>query len=133
MTRDEMIEKIAAELWRVQVIAAGAQPSVVRGRTPEAFSESSDEIRRLYLRQAAAVLDLCGPKPLVWKKDGRNRWVSLRYIICDSRKSELYRGFIWGEIARGWNTPEPSFEAAQDAAQAHYAAAHWANTPMGDV
>jgi len=77
---------------------------------------------------AAAVLDLCGPKPLVWRVEPRHGWkVGVAYAGPDAhiiRKDE------------GWNfkgNVYPSLEAAQAAAQAHADAEHWRNTRMGDV
>jgi hypothetical protein len=140
MTREEMIERLAAELWRFQVVDSGAPQSVISARTPEAFAENSGQVRRVHIRQAAAVLDLCGPKPLVWDYVSNTQTWQAK-----SGLGEYSVGFDdgwWGELIGNiqWEW-EPDCDprtyygpdAAQAAAQAHYEAAHWAQTPMGDL
>lgn len=109
---------------------------------------------------AAAVLDLCGPEPLVWVQT-----VDTRRGSFERRKWEAAYGCgfvyeIWdydfvnwrgGEPASDAQPPEkrycinlnarrrvyqdyrPTLEAAQAAAQAHATAAHWKNTPLGKI
>jgi len=81
---------------------------------------------------AAAVLDLCGPKPLAWVETGTNRYSAKNFdakVITD--------GNNWATCPEDWppfgGYPHPTLEAAQAAAQAHADAAHWANTPLGDT
>jgi len=90
---------------------------------------------------AAAVLDLLGPRELVWdvfeggggakaKIFGHanyliTRWADGKFEVCES-----YPGYQGARIGDGFY---PTIEAAQAAAQAHAYAAHWANTPMGDM
>jgi len=90
---------------------------------------ASDEI-------AAAVLDLCGPKPLVWAETspGFYRADILRGCYKVYGKDGDWRAVLMAycvgyNVTRGEKTPE----AAQAAAQAHADAAHWANTRMGDA
>jgi len=114
MTRDEMIEKLAKHIAPMLDIW-----------------DSEKEI-------AAAVLDLCGPKPLVWEPElvlatGLYNW---KCEIPSGRELEVFHSWwgmqnVWGYVFDGeyYHTQE----AAQAAAQAHADAAHWANTRMGDV
>jgi hypothetical protein len=123
MTRDEMIEKIA------EAIADAIDA------TPEA--ETAAKVNKA---AAAAVLDLCGPKPLVWDYVSNTQTWQAK-----SGLGEYSVGFDdgwWGELIGNiqWEW-EPDCDprtyygpdAAQAAAQAHYEAAHWAQTPMGDL
>ncbi len=88
---------------------------------------------------AAAVLELVGPKPLVWDvfECGRGAkataWRKANYLITrwsDGRFElvESYPGYQGDNIAGAFM---PTLEAAQAAAQAHADAAHWANTKIG--
>ena len=108
MTRDGMIEKLAKHIAPMMDIW-----------------DSEKEI-------AAAVLDLCGPKPLVWKE-------STTFKACYSGPYTIQYEHAGGVgvwcagidgviFAEGNSKP-----AMQAAAQAHADAAHWANTRMGDV
>ena len=128
MTSNEMIEHIAAELWRVQVVDAGAPASVSHRRTPEAFADHDDRTRDVFLRYAAAVLDLCGPKPLIWQRNG-DHWACGREGLVIRKIASRFTLTRRNAFDQTFDT----IKAAQAAAQAHYAAAHWANTPMGDV
>ena len=88
---------------------------------------------------AAAVLELVGPRPLVWDvfECGRGAkataWRKANYLITrwsDGRFElvESYPGYQGDNIAGAFM---PTLEAAQAAAQAHADAAHWANTKIG--
>jgi len=112
MTRDEMKAKLAA------VIGAA-----IIGKT--STQGASDA--------AAAVLDLCGPKPLEWQRDETNCCI----WDCHSADSNQYR-LLYSErhgdytvLIDGKWVLYDTLEAAQAAAQEHADAAHWANTPMG--
>jgi hypothetical protein len=77
---------------------------------------------------AAAILDLCGPKTLKWQRNG-SHWA------C-GRDGIVIRGIASRFHLTRRNFFDQTFdtlEAAQAAAQAHADAAHWANTPMGDL
>jgi len=106
MTRDEMI----TALTRVIIDHRNA-------------SRASDEI-------AKAVLDLCGPKPLVWEAE-ENHW----YALCPTGSYHIYSANGLFHAHEGDRFSErlefPTLEAAQSAAQSHADAAHWANTKMG--
>lgn len=91
--------------------------------------------------QAAAVLELIRPKPLVWDvfECGRGAkataWRKANYLITrwsDGRFElvESYPGYQGDNIAGAFM---PTLEAAQAAAQAHADAAHWANCPLGKL
>jgi len=132
MTREEII---AATLWRTQATDAGCPESVAAGRTPEAFAESSELVRRPFLKYAAAVLDICGPKPLVWENSG-----TVWFAIFGPGSDAAYRHINGGVVMtirspgrRPKQTIYPNAEAAQSAVQAHADAAHWAGTKLGDV
>jgi len=95
--------------------------------------------RKVAMSQAAAVLELVGPKPLVWDvfECGRGAkataWRKANYLITrwsDGRFElvESYPGYQGDNIAGAFM---PTLEAAQAAAQAHADAAHWANTKIG--
>ena len=86
--------------------------------------------------QAAAVLALVGPKPLVWTKHPNAR------IWRCVRDEYTYRVFGVGpKPTWDFDNPKGDYKASvvEDAdegfaaAQAHAAAAHWANTALGDL
>jgi len=108
MTRDEMIEKLAKHIAPMLDIW-----------------DSEKEI-------AAAVLDLCGPKPLVWFL---NPDIGEGGYLSQERNGVVYHVMDdgWSIHRRGGWQDASSIQAAQAAAQAHADAAHWANTRMGDV
>ena len=82
---------------------------------------------------AAAVLELVGPRKLVWESMGHHmdgeadttcRRYSIRYLDGV--------GHTWRCIDGGFGY-SPSGKAAQAAAQAHADAAHWKNTKIGKL
>jgi hypothetical protein len=86
--------------------------------------------------QAAAVLELVGPKPLVWEAAHKNRWECTAYFVEHytwphplpaQYRLHLVDGTWEGDVLGNY----PTLEAAQAAAQAHATAAHWANTKIG--
>lgn len=86
--------------------------------------------------QAAAVLELVGPKPLVWHYGSAVSSNGTRYLVArtdfDDGCGEFWYIYIDGKPA-GKMGQHNSEEAAQAAAQSHADAAHWANTKMGDT
>ena len=90
--------------------------------------------------QAAAVLELVGPRELAWEmldEDG-NWWRSPAPLFGSIRVENYGSGFTVNWSAPGitdtlvcgnW----PDAKAAQAAAQAHADAAHWANCPLGKL
>ena len=89
--------------------------------------------RQNFLNQAAAVLELVGPRTLVWESMGHHmdgeadttcRRYSIRYLDGV--------GHTWRCIDGGFGY-SPSGKAAQAAAQAHADAAHWKNTKIGKL
>ena len=92
--------------------------------------------RRVAMSQAAAVLELVGPRKLEFVDRGAT--VDHRYkanteygcYYIERSKSGLFNW--WTPMLRG-KVEVNSLEAAQAAAQAHADAAHWANTKIGGV
>ena len=95
--------------------------------TPDAATEAevTDAI-------AAAVLDLVGPKPLVWQSNIYGD--ATAYVAHHNGKKYVYgvdfEGEFYAQTPDG-ETDHPTIEAAQSAAQAYADAAHWANTALG--
>ena len=111
MSRDEMIEKLA-----------------------EALSRDMDQPIS-WNTVAAAVLDLCGPAPLVWCRTPEATTVYAGpYSICETPRG-YFVIFINGEpldpVKHGAYFGYGLLDLAQSAAQAHANAAHWAATPLG--
>lgn len=104
MTRDKMIEALA-----------------------KAIINLHDQDKSAF-EMAAAVLDLCGPEPLVFREEPRNGWkIGVSYAGPDAH---IMRN------DHGWQYKSACFhnlEAAQAAAQDHATAAHWAKTPLGKM
>ncbi len=98
--------------------------------------------RKVAMSQAAAVLELVGPRPLVW---GMVHHRGTDFIEARSSITGTYslrcteRGYtiIWlnerplHPVVHGAHFSYGTLEAAQAAAQAHADAAHWANTKIG--
>lgn len=77
---------------------------------------------------AAAVLDLCGPEPLVFREEPRNGWkIGVSYAGPDAHIMRNDHGWQYKSVCFH------NLEAAQAAAQDHATAAHWANTPLGKL
>jgi hypothetical protein len=133
--REKMIETLAATLWKVQSIDAGTPESVALGRTPEAFANEHALTRKQFTKYAAAALDLCGPKPLVWvyPSDGSAHDEDCRYEVT------MWGNMSWWRLTRGvtgggsYSGDFKDLESAQAAAQSHADAAHWGNTKIGDL
>ena len=85
--------------------------------------------------QAAAVLELVGPRKLEWKPStfSHMAW------ICQGTTTNQYRIALddianeYSALIDGCLNWHPTLEAAQAAAQAHADAAHWANCPLGKL
>ena len=78
--------------------------------------------------QAAAVLDLCGPEPLVFREEPRNGWkIGVSYAGPDAHIMRNDHGWQYKSVCFH------NLEAAQAAAQDHAVVAHWANTPLGKL
>ena len=81
--------------------------------------------RKVAMSQAAAVLELVGPKPLKWMNNG-NHWAGgLGWVV-----RKMGGQYVLTKASR-FDQNFPTLEAAQAAAQAHADAAHWANTKIG--
>jgi hypothetical protein len=93
---------------------------------------------------AAAVLALVGPKPLVWVGKEEDCYITCDMghkdydlQVCDTLERPC--DYVWSAsyietgMGRPINLGRGTLEAMQAAAQAHADAAHWANTPLGDL
>ncbi len=87
---------------------------------------------------AAAVLELVGPRELMWEAEyiaatGLNNWTCKTPHGNELRVFRAWWGMqnVWGYVFDGefYYTDV----AAQAAAQAHADAAHWANCPLGKL
>lgn len=104
--------------------------------------------RKVAMSQAAAVLELVGPKPLVWQPYPNPVFAGPHIAVanCRSAVEQFYQvqrdpdaaGYMaflapkFGTLV--WKTTGfDTLEAAQAAAQSHADAAHWANTKLGDM
>ena len=90
--------------------------------------------RRVAMSQAAAVLELVGPKPLVWVKSHWEMYTAGAYTINLMHWPDTptdHKLYIEQENGVEFIGNYPTIEAAQAAAQAHADAAHWANTKIG--
>lgn len=83
--------------------------------------------RKVAMSQAAAVLELVGPRPLKWMNNG-NHWAGgLGWVV-----RKMGGQYVLTKASR-FDQYFPTLEAAQAAAQAHADAAHWANCPLGKL
>ena len=127
MTKPAILETLAARMWKAQAENSGAPASVSLGRTPELFATQSEETRSSFLRYAAAVLEMVGPKPLHWMNNG-NHWAGgLGWVV-----RKMGGQYVLTKASR-FDQYFPTLESAQSAAQAHADAAHWGNTPIGKL
>lgn len=86
----DQLERLAASLWKAQVVDAGVPQSVIDLRTPEAFADESPETRKIWLKFAKVALAEMGGvrvKPLVF--EGKE---SDCFMTCDmvSRSYDLF-------------------------------------------
>ena len=81
---------------------------------------------------AAAVLDLCGPEPLVWADSKLFKaCYSGPYTVQHEHSGDVQ---VWCAGIDGVIFAEGDSKAEmQSAAQSHATAAHWANTPLGKL
>ena len=141
--REKMIEALAARMWKAQAEDSGSPQSVADARTADAFAGEGEQTRSVFVRYAAAVLKLVGPKPLVWT--GGDVYAEAdavygQYLIESGFRPDKTRWFAWIHRTHD-DGSSPYFNgkdaadmfAAQAAAQAHADAAHWGNTPIGDL
>ena len=82
---------------------------------------------------AAAVLDLCGPKELVWSGTVFPYCATSFGLFKISQDDQGYYVVLDGPVVSVVAHSLPTIKAAQAAAQAHADAAHWAGTKLGDV
>ena len=119
MSRDAMIEALA------RVISDKMPPTSGMDETPADI--------------AAAVLDLCGPEPLVWSGTESDCYMQVTTssgvycigVINDGWYAEFEAHTAPKPYTLGWHYDNAI--TAQAAAQDHATAAHWANTPLGKL
>lgn len=132
MTREKMIEALARAIH----CHDGRLPTPWDADMIARWPDDCEYERNLAMSQAAAVLELVGPRRLVWDGD------TAKYGQWSYTAYDTYHGddVLW---IFGWsNYPSweyssddgvyfDTLEAAQAAAQAHADASHWANTKIG--
>jgi hypothetical protein len=135
MTREKMIEAMAKRMaW------AGIAKYDASEDADDLWLNTLDYGQDHWLKIATAVLDLCGPEPLVWVSECGDGYIICR-ATCSSSKEKYTSGTdrngdsYWVCDNLNWYQEIDSggLEAAQAAAQAHATAAHWANTPLGKL
>jgi hypothetical protein len=52
----DLVERVAAELWRTESVDSGSPASITAGRTPEAFADEADVTRAKWSKFARAVV-----------------------------------------------------------------------------
>jgi hypothetical protein len=143
MTRDKMIKALAKRM-----AFSARDRSDVSEDPNEHWAYTGDAGKVKWIKVAAAVLDLCGPKNLVWAWPNDYGVVARAvtahgtYSLHDDEDSAGGRMFVEFHITgdadctkyairidEGYCEPEE----LQAAAQAHADAAHWANTPLGKL
>jgi hypothetical protein len=107
------------------------------------FKYDWDVLRMEVESQAAAVLALVWPKPLVWVADPRQDYKRLiasahgfTYHVDTSYSGP--EAWLWiyengNSVTKRTEKPQPNEAAAQAVAQAHADAAHWSGTGLGDL
>ena len=111
------------------------KPAILEALTAKMEEIWNDDLS--FEDQAAAVLELVGPKPLVWEayaqgEISRPNDVHPEYCTAPSVSKERAGEWRLRGPWIGFNY-YPTKEAAQAAAQAHADAAHWANCPLGKL
>ena len=117
-------------------------PAILEALTAKMEEIWNDDLS--FADQAAAVLELVGPRKLEWKTlgDGKGRYRLDSSISVARHAYGLYfislpcnsgSDYYWSGPAHSGGKYYPTLEAAQADAQAHADAAHWANTPLGDM
>ena len=132
MTQDQIKEALAKAIYCHE------------GNLPAPWNNAGDEwesdwarLRDEAMSQAAAVMALVGPKKLVWRgKAYRSAfaictYVAKEYVIEQRLNSTDFDLWVGPNATKAERFG--TLEAAQAAAQAHADAAHWSNTPLGDM
>ena len=139
-----MTDKITEALARAIHCHDGRLPTPWDADMIARWPDDCEYERKVAMSQAAAVLELVGPRPLVW---GMVHHRGTDFIEARSSITGTYslrcteRGYtiIWlnerplHPVVHGAHFSYGTLEAAQAAAQAHADAAHWANTALGDM
>ena len=98
-------------------------PAIIEALTAKMEEIWNDDLS--FADQAAAVLELVGPKPLVWMRNGSHWAGGLGWVV-----RKMGSQYVLTKASR-FDQNFDTLEAAQAAAQAHADAAHWANTNIG--
>ena len=137
--RDKMIEALAEAMAYTD-----RQSNDCSEDAQDFWAHTGDSKKTAWRAIAAAVVDLCGPDPLVWKTlgDGKGRYRLDSSISAARHAYGVYfvslpcnsgSDYYWSGPAYSGSKYYPTLEAAQAAAQAHADAAHWGNTKLGDM
>ena len=101
-------------------------PAILEALTAKMEEIWNDDLS--FADQAAAVLELVGPKPLVWVQVGS----VLPRVVYKSGPYNAWPDGTWRKIGvTGGAAINPTLEAAQAAAEAHHIAAYWAQSKIG--
>ena len=81
MSDDDMIRRIAATMWKAEVVDTGTPQSVADARTPEAFADESEYIRNKWMKFARIAMPAATPTLAVWygsmpESNGRKNWTA---------------------------------------------------------
>jgi len=108
------------------------KPAILEALTAKMEEIWNDDLS--FEDQAAAVLELVGPRKLVWAKIHWENYTSRPYLINIMHWPDTptdHKLYIEKDDGDNFLGNFPTIEAAQAAAQAHADAAHWANTKIG--
>ena len=120
MNQDQIKEAIAKGM-----AFATRHESDVSKDAVEFWLHTGEMGKSMWLKAAAAVMELVGPKPLVWMRNGTHWACGRGYVV-----RQQYSRYVL-TIRNQFDQTFDTLEAAQAAAQAHADAAHWANTQLG--
>jgi len=120
MTREKMIEALA------KAIEAALWENSDEG-TFDHGANSQAIVHDMAKASAASVLDLCGPKKLVWQRNGQHWACGRDGLVIRMQSAKRFVLTRRNAFDQNFDT----LESAQAAAQSHADAAHWANTVIG--
>ena len=142
MSDNDLTQRVAAAMWKAEATDSGTPQSVIDARTPEAFAEQSEQVRKRWAKFARAALPAVSApvavrvKPLEWKEhhDGNHR----KGEVFSTRSPVSFAPIAAHKKHDGWwlnvdCKTYPTLEAAKAAAQADYAARIMAAIDVVDV
>jgi hypothetical protein len=130
LTREQMIEALAALLWKTQSVDAGVPQSVTNGRTLAAFANEGKATRSTQIKLATAAFDAMSPKPLVWQRNGDHWAGGFGYVI---RRMRAVSGRYYLTRRNAFGQEFDTLEQAKAAAEAHHQQTAWAAMPLADM